>query len=113
MSALMSLPVIYVFSHDSISVGEDGPTHQPVEQLAGLRALPNFDLYRPADANETIGVYKAVLENRKPAAIVLGRNKVQQDIAKLNSDYAKIIDDLEGNRDGSHRRWNVNCSYRF
>ena len=77
MSALMDLPVIYVFSHDSISVGEDGPTHQPIEQLASLRALPNFDTYRPADANETIGAYKAILELRKPAAIILGRNKVK------------------------------------
>ena len=77
MTALMDLPVIYVFSHDSISVGEDGPTHQPVEQLASLRALPNFDVYRPADANETIGAYKAILDLRKPAAIVLGRNKVK------------------------------------
>ena len=77
LSALMDLPVIYVFSHDSISVGEDGPTHQPIEQLASLRALPNFDVYRPADANETIGAYKAILELRKPAAIVLGRNKVK------------------------------------
>lgn len=77
MSALMDIPVIYVFSHDSISVGEDGPTHQPIEQLASLRALPNFDTYRPADVNETIGAYKAILELRKPAAIVLGRNKVK------------------------------------
>ena len=76
MSALMNLPVIYVFSHDSISVGEDGPTHQPIEQLASLRAIPNFDTYRPADANETIGAYKAILSLRKPAAIILGRNKV-------------------------------------
>lgn len=77
MSALMNIPVIYVFSHDSISVGEDGPTHQPIEQLVSLRALPNFDTYRPADANETIGAYKAILENRTPAALVLGRNKVR------------------------------------
>ena len=76
MSALMNLPVIYVFSHDSISVGEDGPTHQPIEQLAALRSMPNLDVYRPADANETIGSYKAILELRKPAAIILGRNKV-------------------------------------
>ena len=76
MSALMNLPVIYVFTHDSISVGEDGPTHQPVEQLVALRSIPNFDTYRPADANEVIGAYKAILELRKPAAIVLGRNKV-------------------------------------
>ncbi|MBR1385577.1 MAG: transketolase [Bacilli bacterium] len=103
MSAMMSLPIIYVFSHDSISVGEDGPTHQPVEQLAGLRALPNFDLYRPADANETIGVYKAILENRKPSAIVLGRNKVRiQDVTSSSEvkNGAYIVaherDNLEG-----------------
>lgn len=85
MSSLMNLPVIYVFTHDSISVGEDGPTHQPIEQLASLRALPNFDTYRPADANETIGAYKSILLNRKPAAIVLGRNKVTiQDSTKTS-----------------------------
>ena len=77
MSALMNLPVIYVFSHDSITVGEDGPTHQPIEQLAMLRAIPNFDTYRPCDANETIGAYKSVLTTRKPSAIILGRNKVK------------------------------------
>ena len=77
MSALMDLPVIYVFTHDSITVGEDGPTHQPVEQLVALRSMPNLDVYRPADSNETIGAYKAIFENRKPAAIVLGRNKVE------------------------------------
>ncbi len=99
MSALMSLPVIYVFSHDSISVGEDGPTHQPVEQLAGLRALPNFDLYRPADANETIGVYKAVLENRKPAAIVLGRNKVKIQDVTSSSEVKKGAYIVEKERD--------------
>lgn len=77
MSALMDLPVIYVFTHDSITVGEDGPTHQPVEQLISLRSTPNLDVYRPADANEVIGCYKAIFENRKPSAIVLGRNKVE------------------------------------
>lgn len=76
MSALMDLPVIYVFTHDSITVGEDGPTHQPVEQLIALRSIPNLDVYRPADSNETIGAYKAIFENRRPAALVLGRNKV-------------------------------------
>ncbi len=89
LSALMDLPVIYVFSHDSISVGEDGPTHEPVEQLAALRCMPNFDVYRPADANETIGAYKAVLELRKPAAIVLGRNKVTIDENTSSSDVIK------------------------
>jgi len=77
MSALMELPVIYVFSHDSITVGEDGPTHQPIEQLVSLRSIPNLDVYRPADANEVIGSYNAILENRKPSAIILGRNKVK------------------------------------
>lgn len=89
LSALMDLPVIYVFSHDSISVGEDGPTHEPVEQLAALRCMPNFDVYRPADANETIGAYKAILELRKPAAIVLGRNKVTIDENTSSSDVIK------------------------
>lgn len=89
MSALMNLPVIYVFSHDSISVGEDGPTHQPIEQLASLRALPNFDIYRPADANETIGAYKAALELRRPSAIVLGRNKVTIEESTSSSNVVK------------------------
>lgn len=81
MSALMNLPVIYIFTHDSITVGEDGPTHQPVEQLVMLRATPNIDVYRPFDANEVLGAYKSILESRRPSALVLSRNKV-----KLNSD---------------------------
>jgi transketolase len=85
LSAMMDLPVIYVFSHDSISVGEDGPTHEAVEQLVSLRAVPNFEVYRPADANEVIGAYKTILENRKPCALVLGRNKVRiEDCTKQN-----------------------------
>lgn len=77
MAALMNLGVIYIFTHDSISVGEDGPTHQPVEQLVGLRSIPNLSVFRPADANEVIGSYKVILEEIDgPAAIVLSRNKV-------------------------------------
>ena len=77
MAALMNLPNIYVFTHDSISVGEDGPTHQPVEQLLGLRSLPNFDVFRPADANEVIGSYKAIFaKETSPAVINLSRNKL-------------------------------------
>ncbi len=77
MACLMNLPVIYVFTHDSISIGEDGPTHQPVEQLVALRAIPNLEVFRPADANEVIGTYKAALENgSNPTAIILSRNKV-------------------------------------
>lgn len=79
MSALMDLPVIYIFTHDSITVGEDGPTHQPVEQLISLRSIPNIEVFRPYDANETIGTYKAILQKESgPSVIVLSRNKVKQ-----------------------------------
>lgn len=76
MSAMMDLPVLYILTHDSITVGEDGPTHQPVEQLVGLRSIPNLDVYRPGDANEVLGSYKAIFEKRRPAALVLCRNGV-------------------------------------
>ena len=77
MTCMMNLPNIYIFSHDSISVGEDGPTHQPVEQILMLRSLPNLDVFRPADANEVIGSYKAILEKEAgPSALLLGRNAV-------------------------------------
>ncbi|MBQ8131821.1 MAG: transketolase [Bacilli bacterium] len=86
MACMMNLPVIYFFSHDSISVGEDGPTHQPIEQLSNLRSIPNLDVFRPADANETIGAYKTVLENNQgPSAIVLARNSTPiLETAKVN-----------------------------
>ena len=75
LACMMKLPVVYVFSHDSISVGEDGPTHQPVEQLLSLRATPNLEVFRPADANEVIGAYRAIFEkNDGPAVITLSRN---------------------------------------
>ena len=77
MSAMMDLPVTYIFTHDSISVGEDGATHQPVEQLASLRATPNLDVFRPADANEVLGTYKAIFEKESgPSVIALSRNKL-------------------------------------
>ena len=77
MAAMMKLPVIYIFTHDSISVGEDGPTHQPVEQLLGLRSTPNLEVFRPADANEVIGSYKAISEmSSGPSVITLSRNKL-------------------------------------
>jgi len=77
LASMMKLPNIYVFTHDSISVGEDGPTHQAVEQLLALRALPNMDVFRPADANEVIGSYKAIFEKEAgPSAILLSRNKL-------------------------------------
>lgn len=77
LTSIMKLPNIYIFTHDSISVGEDGPTHQPVEQLLSLRSLPNFDTFRPADANEVIGSYKAIFDKHEgPSAIILSRNKL-------------------------------------
>ena len=74
LAALMELPVVFVFSHDSISLGQDGPTHQPVEQLAALRAIPGLMLLRPCDANETAEAWRTILEQTlKPACLVLSR----------------------------------------
>lgn len=76
LSCMMNLSDIYIFTHDSISVGEDGPTHQPVEQLLMLRSIPGLDVFRPADANEVIGSYKAIFAKEQgPSAITLSRNK--------------------------------------
>lgn len=78
LAAIMNIPSIAVFTHDSIGVGEDGPTHQPIEQLAGLRAIPNFNVIRPADANETIAAWKIALESKTtPTALVLTRQNVK------------------------------------
>jgi transketolase len=77
LAALAELPVIYVWTHDSIGVGEDGPTHQPVEHLAALRAMPNLVVLRPADAAETVVAWRIALERRRgPTALVLTRQKV-------------------------------------
>jgi transketolase len=77
LAALCDLPVIYVFTHDSIGLGEDGPTHQPIEQLAALRAMPNLVMIRPADATETVEAWRAaVLRKDGPVALVLTRQKV-------------------------------------
>jgi len=77
LSALMGLKVIYIFSHDSIGLGEDGPTHQPIEQLTGLRAIPNLNVFRPADINETLECWEIALRcNNTPSAIALSRQKV-------------------------------------
>ena len=74
LAALMELPVIYVYTHDSIGLGEDGPTHQPIEQLAALRAVPGLVLLRPADANEVVEAWKVVMQlKHEPAALVLTR----------------------------------------
>ncbi|MDI2033862.1 transketolase [Paenarthrobacter nitroguajacolicus] len=77
LGALMGVPSLYVWTHDSIGLGEDGPTHQPVEQLASLRAIPGLDVVRPGDANEVSAAWKAMLENHQnPAGIVLTRQNI-------------------------------------
>jgi transketolase len=74
LAALMEAPDIFVYTHDSIGLGEDGPTHQPIEQLASLRAVPNLCLLRPADANEVVEAWKVIIQLRhEPAALVLTR----------------------------------------
>ncbi|MES2169849.1 MAG: transketolase [Actinomycetota bacterium] len=77
LAALMNVPTIYVWTHDSVALGEDGPTHQPIEQLTALRAIPNLDVVRPGDANETAWAWKTVLERRKgPAGLALTRQNI-------------------------------------
>ena len=77
LSAMMGLPILYIFTHDSIGVGEDGPTHQPVEQLAALRAIPNLLVIRPGDANEVGEAYRAIMATSdRPAALVLTRQNL-------------------------------------
>ncbi len=74
LSALMEIPVIHIFTHDSIAVGEDGPTHQPIEHLVSLRAIPNLAVIRPADANEVVEAWKLIMQMRHyPAALILSR----------------------------------------
>ena len=77
LAALMEIPTIFVFTHDSVGLGEDGPTHQPIEQLASLRAMPGLMLLRPADANEVVEAWKIIMQlQHEPAAIVLSRQPV-------------------------------------
>ncbi|WP_408666232.1 transketolase [Jatrophihabitans sp.] len=91
LAALMKLPTIYVWTHDSIGLGEDGPTHQPVEHLASLRAIPGLDVVRPADANETAVIWRTVLEHTdRPAGLALSR----QNLPVL--DAAKVVDAGKG-----------------
>jgi transketolase len=76
LASLMQLPVIYVWSHDSIGLGEDGPTHQPVEQLWSLRSIPGFKVVRPCDANEVSQAWLKIIRDKKPAGIVLTRQNI-------------------------------------
>ena len=77
LSALMEISVIHIFTHDSIGVGQDGPTHQPVEQLASLRAIPGLIVLRPADANEVTQAWRVIMQLRhKPTALILRRQNL-------------------------------------
>lgn len=87
MAALMKLPVTYVFTHDAVNIGQDGPTHQPIEQLAMLRNIPNLDVYRPADAREIVGTWDSILKSPGPAAIAISRN--EEHLLK-NSNIAEV-----------------------
>jgi transketolase len=104
VAALMKLPVIYVFTHDSVAVGEDGPTHQPVEQLASLRAIPNLLVLRPCDANETAEAWmQAIKTNNQPVALALSRQKLPVlDPGKTSGQLAKggyVLSDCDGRPD--------------
>ena len=76
LAAIMELPVVFVFTHDSIGVGEDGPTHQPIEHMATLRAIPGLDTIRPGDANETAVAWQVALKSRTPTALILSRQSI-------------------------------------
>ncbi|MBM6709075.1 transketolase [Ligilactobacillus salivarius] len=92
LSAIQKLPVIYVLTHDSVAVGKDGPTHEPIEQLAGLRTIPNVQVFRPADGNETSAAWKVALETLdKPTILVLSR----QNLDTLSISKEKVFDGVE------------------
>ena len=92
LSAIQKLPVIYILTHDSVAVGKDGPTHEPIEQLAGLRTIPNVQVFRPADGNETSAAWKVALETLdKPTILVLSRQNL--DILPISKE--KVFDGVE------------------
>ncbi len=89
LSSIMNLPVTYIFTHDSITIGEDGPTHQPVEQLVSLRSIPNLEVFRPADINELIGTYQYIMNKTNgPSVISLSRNSVN---TKNNTSIKDVV----------------------
>lgn len=91
LASLMGLPVTYVFTHDSIAVGEDGPTHEPIEQLASLRALPNLSVIRPADGNETAAAWKLAVQSQDhPTALVLTRQNLPTIDQQAEEAYAGV-----------------------
>jgi len=90
LAAIMDIASIFIWSHDSIGLGEDGPTHQPVEHLAALRAIPNFDVVRPGDANEVREAWKVILQRRKPAGLLLSRQNLPVVDRATHGDVALI-----------------------
>ncbi len=103
MSALMNLPVTYIFTHDSITSSLDGPTHEPVEQLSNLRSIPNLYVYRPADIKELIGTWNTIIRDKKPAVISLARTEVkpqEQTRETMVEKGAYIISNEETKLDG-------------
>ncbi len=101
LSALMNIPVVYILTHDSIGVGEDGPTHEPVEQLIGLRSIPNMKVYRPADGKETVAAWISALSGKAPTALVLTRQNLPQyensGLEALKGGY--VLEDCDGKPD--------------
>ena len=101
LSALMNIPVTYILTHDSIGVGEDGPTHEPVEQLIALRSIPNMKVYRPADGKETAAAWISALTGTAPTALVLTRQNLPQyegsGLVALKGGY--VLEDCEGTPD--------------
>ena len=104
LSALMGAPVVYVWTHDSVGVGEDGPTHQPIEQAAALRCMPDLVVFRPGDANETAAAWRYALTHRdRPVALLLSRQNLT--VAAGSEDHAKttrgayVLADTEGQPD--------------
>lgn len=107
LSALMKLPVTFVFTHDSVAVGEDGPTHEPVEQLASLRAMPDISIIRPADGNETVAAWKVAIESKnEPTVLVLSRQDLMTIVPTAEQAYdgvkkgAYVISEAKGEAQG-------------
>jgi transketolase len=101
LAALMGLPVTYVWTHDSIGLGEDGPTHQPVEHLWALRAIPGLDVVRPGDANETTVAWRTILENTgRPAGLCLSRQNLP--VLDRSADSAEGLASAEGTSRGGY-----------
>ena len=101
LSALMKLPVTYIMTHDSIGVGEDGPTHQPVEQLIMLRSIPGLKVYRPADGKETAAAWVSALSGEEPTVLVLSRQNLPQyeNSGKIALKGGYVLEDCEGTPD--------------